>query len=475
MDNVDPEYYISVVGEETDIEIICDNENNIVYSPSCKVSNISLSLRNVNSEICTNDQIDWVLLDGTNERVLGSGVTISLSDGFNGLIQVRKCGADLLVIDKRLHDEIPEIVFRAGCLYDPSSFGQYAWDDTEQIEFRNHGYYDFGRYPHPKGHTYYSPILSLVKDKSVDLRIDKDLMLKQEYERDPNFFIEFKANSVKLTLSKEKIYYSDLTSNTLLSLTSKVRIPGGNAKNPFTIEAVDYCERKIGQLKVASGKPQKIDVTIVPIHFEVTTTDYYSDNIGEIIPHGLYTDYSSFENSVNKYGFHPLFREFKLKEKPAVVLKDKEFLDIWEEHGERWLVPLRDAYELKSGDVLFDSSFEFTDFIIFVFNLRYFSKDYYVEEPFTTGGACFPARGEYGNITQGALGWIGNLNYQTFIHELGHGLQLCHTFIEEDGSIYPTCEGHSLMDYSKIGQTCDMMDYSNGKETWFFNHWLKRL
>lgn len=456
-------YEVHVTGNSTDDGlVICDEENNTVFSSGCTKSKITMELFGEDVLHCNFNDFEWYLKRNGSESLVGKGKQIKLSDDFQGIIDIRNCGISVFEINKKLHSE--HIVFKleGGCddqLFD----GKYGWDNTEQIEFRNNGNYEFTTFDHPNGEKMYSPILSLRNEETVKIQLDLDEISQDEFSRDPNFYIQYKSANRKIIVDDSKRSWQDLQDNPTIEITSKLITAGGNASSPSQITIEDNCSEKVNQVMVVSGRSQVIDLTIVPVGIVIDS------ELGDFALWDTlrYPRYESLldEYHINNMAFNQLFREIKIKIKKELVVTSSYFARLANSGVTNIWYGLASEYPEENGPLVANADGGHQDIILFVFG---------APAPQEYEGLCTFSEGTYGNITKGGEGFMArSADINTLIHELGHGLRLCHPFMVSGTD--SDCINSSLMQYADRKTTCDYMSYSLNQQSFFYHHWLDRL
>lgn len=230
------------------------------------------------------------------------------------------------------------------------------------------------------------------------------------------------------------------------------------------IASRDVCEEKIGQLMVASGVPEEIPLQIIQVGVDFSEIpDGYSEDLFHL---DLAT--SSIKDHLNKNSHNQLFRKYKILFANDLILSERE-----------WSIFMSDIREVGVA-----SSWET---LRFLYNIQY-PEESIVETPSTftyfianvpgnVNGWSTKATDVVGGdvVGRGVLYQTASIEtIETSAHELGHGLNLDHVFME-DGKLGRIPRGDC-----DCGNTCGIMDYVNysmpkPRVTFFYYEWISNL
>lgn len=460
--DADGSFYVQATGKNgNNVSVKCTTEKNTLIGDVCDTDLIELKLFSNKLSLCR-DKIEWFVTDDFGNRSLaGTGQSIPITSDSEMTIEVLYCGNSILEIEKTTYVEFIRIYPFLGCNSGQTSsvFGQ---DEATIEEFREAGFYDNLKFLNPTIGEDYAPVISLLKGKSINISFNTDIS-KDIHGRDPNFYFKIEANNISIGIDDEIITFNDLTLYDVESasvefrgkvkLTANDGVIGGNAANPYDIDFVDNCGTLLSKVKVATGVSQEIRLILydVPIKNESGVWEYSPFPLAQM----------------NEIGFSHLFRELTIVHRESLFLDNDELERLlWWSETAPILIDFYDLIEIKTGvDPREFSSPGNThsEFIYFNVNMTNNSWE----------GFSLPAKGTYSDIKVGGIGAFFKADMSTIIHEIGHGLKLCHPFHSFDMWFLPDCWDYTVLD--ERGTTCGFMDYTNSRLSFFYHEWLLRL
>lgn len=450
-EHITNQFTVSATGLKAKGIVICNSDNNKIYGAECSNEKIKLDVLSSSGLTCP-DKTNWEFVQDNGQIRNGNGASVIILSSSSGIISFFNCEGKVFSVTKLIYNDIIDLNLIGGC-NEGDYKGEYGWDNCDEQKYIDAKFYDDFRFVHANGSNRIASVMSLLNGDEVKIGLDIVDFASEKFMRDPNYLILFESSASSEVFAIDDLRnYLELKSSKNFTIESNCTIEGGNAKSPFNILIKDQCERTIGKLMVASGISQEYDMKV----FNVGIRNYF-DNSGNVTYTHAYNNISELENKINSQSFNQLFRRFKIDAKDTIIIDKSEaqFGFSVERNSEQ-------IYDFLRGYT--DIEEEHSEFV-------YFFVGYFINNAWSDFGS-----GEFPNV-QGGKGFIPlGASLTKFVHEVGHGCRLCHTFKHgEDSPSSIDCDKFSLLSFAERYHTCDYMSYNDEALSFFYHHWINRM